>query len=395
MVSERRRAPVNAPRAGLSISKHPLRRSVAVLATAGLAWAVATYGVGLFPPEPEPLRLIWDFRDATTPIWDSPNSQALRSSEGMMLVPAAEIPVVASGALDHAPEVFGRLRLRLSVRDPARGQVGLVLRSGEDIDRVLVPFDVRGGGAFEDITVPLPVDHRLDRRVVQVALVPSNVPQSAVVAWIRFEPDEAALKTALRELFSPAPGKSASLYGTAVNSFPPPIIAGRSAWLALIPAVLCFGLIARFARGHTRLRTLVRRLAWGAVGSVWALGFILLVYHQVVALAADVESFGGRSRDESYAVTDGVPLWNDLQEVARLLPQGAVVEFVTDAGGDAVGSALWKARASYYLYPVRVRPGAPVSLRYVGAPHPPCAQIAPQHEILQEAARYCLFRVGP
>jgi hypothetical protein len=130
------------------------------------------------------------------------------------------------------------------------------------------------------------------------------------------------------------------------------------------------------------------------VGAAWGIGFVLLFYHQAVALAVDLRRFGDLSRNEAYTLVDGVPLWIDMHEVARRLPKDTTVDFITEAGEDPVVSALWTGRAAYYLYPILVRPGAAVKIRYFGGLHRPCAQIAPDMTVLQEADRYCLFKAG-
>jgi hypothetical protein len=271
--------------------------------------------------------------------------------------------------------------------------MGLVVRSPEGVTRVTATFDVSGKGTFEDILVPVSLPRGSNLRVVQAVLVPSVIPQTAIVAAIRFEPDEARLITALREVLSSSPGKTASLQGSSVNSLPPPVINGRSLWLALTPVVLVAGMLARLIGGGTRARAAVCRVGWGCVGAVWSLGAGLTAYHQVVALAADAESFGGGSRAAAYEVIDGVPLWEDMQAIARALPPDSAVRVVVDvAGGDPLGTSLWTGRAAYYLYPVGVRSFAPVTIYYVGGPHSPCEQIASGLQVLDDASRYCLLR---
>jgi hypothetical protein len=313
----------------------------------------------------------------------------------MMVAPMGNAAMLSSGQMDHDPVAFERMHMRLKVGDATQGRVGLVLSGRDGSSRVVVPFDVAGGGTFTDIEVSLPAISRTDVRVVEVVLVPSLAVQPTVVASISFEPDKPWLVTTVGELWSPLPGEATALSGFAMHTLPPPVINGRSAWVGLIPLVLFAGILARFTRGESRVRTVVRRCAWATVAASWGVGFVLLLYHQILALGFDVKRFGDLSREEAYTLIDGVPLWDDMGTVARRLPPGSTVELVTDAGEDPVVSALWTGRAAYYLSPLRVRPSAPIIIRYFGRAHLPCAQMASEGELLEEAARYCLFRGTP
>jgi hypothetical protein len=260
---------------------------------------------------------------------------------------------------------------------------------------VLVPFDVPGGGTFNDVEVSLPAIGRTDVRVVEVVLVPSLAVQTAVVASIGFEPRGPWLATAVKELWSRLPGETMALSGFSMHTLPPPVINGRSIWVVLTPVVLVAGVFAQLARGKSEIRSVVRQFAWATVVAAWGVGFLFLFYHEIIAFGVEVQRFGDGSREEAYHLIDGVPLWDDMGEVARRLLPGSAVEFKTGPGEDPVVSAFWEGRAAYYLYPVLVRKPAPVRVLYVGGPHPPCAHIATEERVFQDAARYCLFRAGP
>jgi hypothetical protein len=244
-----------------------------------------------------------------------------------------------------------------------------------------------------DVEVPLPVSPRADLRVVEAVLVPSLAIQPVLVASIGFEPRGPWLTATVKELWSRAPGEAMALSGFSMHSIPPPVMDGRSVWVILVPVVLCAGILLRTGENGSGGRRLVRRSARAAVGAVWGLGFALLCYHQTVALAVDLERFGGSSREEAYELIDGTLLWEDIKSVAPLVPVGASVDFVTSPDLDPVVSALWTGRAAYYLIPVSVRPSGEVRLQYYGGPHPPCASTDSRRRVLRESERFCLF--GP
>jgi hypothetical protein len=311
----------------------------------------------------------------------------------MMVAPTGNAAMTSSGLMNHDPAAFERMHMRLKVDEATQGRLGLVLSGRDGSSRMLVSFDVPGGGTFTDVEVLLPAMGRTDVRVVQVVLVPSLAVQPVVIASIGFKPNAPWLATAVNELWSRAPGETTALSGFSMHSLPPPVINGRSVWVVLMPVVLVAGVLTQLARGTSEIRSVVRRFGWAAVGTVWGLGFLFMFYHQIIALGVEVQRFSDRSREEAYHLIDGVPLWGDMGEVARRLSPGSAVEFKTEAGEDHFVSAFWEGRAAYYLYPVLVRDGAPVSVLYFGRPHPPCAQSASGAAVLQEAVRYCLFRV--
>jgi hypothetical protein len=367
-----------------------MNRAAAVLVVGCLVWGAVAIGKRPLPPELSPLRPTWDFAGAASP-WTSRNSRLLRTPEGLTVIPATDAAVMASGQLDHVPAAFERMYLRLRVSEATRGRVGLVLSGPEGSRRALVSFDVPGGETFSDIEVSLPAIDRADDRVVEVVLVPSLALQPVVIASMRFEPSGPWWVTAVKELWSSLPGEATALSGFSMHTLPPPVINGRSVWVILIPGVLIAGL-ALVGWVTPGASSVVRRFAWSTVVTVWGLGFLFAVYHQMIAFAVEVERFGDRSREEAYTLIDGVPLWSDMGEVARGLPPGSAVRFETDAKEDHFVSAFWEGRAAYYLYPVLVREDAPVRVMYYGRSHPPCAQIAPEAYVLKDAARYCLVK---
>ncbi|MEW6683913.1 MAG: hypothetical protein AB1451_13510 [Nitrospirota bacterium] len=365
----------------------------AVLLAGLLVWGVVALGAGPLPAELSPLKPMWDFTGAAS-AWRSSNSRLLRTEEGLTVAPMANAAVISIGQMDHDPAAFERMHLRVKVGDATQGRVGLVLSGHDGSSRVLVPFDVPGGGTFNDVEVSLPIPPRADLRVVEVVLVPSLAVQPAVVASIGFEPSGPWWVTAVKELWSRLPGETTALSGFSMHTLPPPVINGRSVWIVLMPIVLVAGVLAQLVRGNSGIRSIVRRCAWATAVAVWGVGFLFLFYHQIIALGVDVRRFGDRNRAEAYHLIDGVPLWEDMGEVTRLLPSGSAVEFKARHGEDPVVSVFWKGRAAYYLYPVLVRDTAPVRVLYFGGPHPPCTQVASEDTVLQDAARYCLFRVG-
>ena len=370
-----------------------MTRVAAILVAGLLVWGVVTLGARPLPAELSPLKPTWDFTGAASS-WRSHDGRLLRTAEGLMVIPTANPAMILSGEMDHDPAAFERMYLRVKVGDATQGRVGLVLSGRDGSSRVLVPFEVPGGGTFSDVEVTLPAMDRTDVRVAEVVLVPSLALQPAVIASIGFEPRSLWLATTVKELWSPLPGETTALSGFSMHTLPPPVINGRSIWVVLIPVVLVAGILAQVAGGQSGIRSGVRQIAWATMGAVWGVGFLFLFYHQIIALGVEVQRFGDRSRDETYHLIDGVPLWDDMGEVARRLLPGSAVEFTTGPGEDPVVSALWEGRAAYYLYPVLVRKPAPVRVVYFGGPHPPCAQIASEEKVLQDAARYCLLRVG-
>lgn len=370
-----------------------MRDVVAAAIIGGLAVAVAVLGARPLPAELSPLRPTWVFTE-TAGSWTSTNSRVVRTSQGLVVTPTGSPAMISSGPMEHDPAAFERMRLRLRAGETTQGRVGIVLRGNDGTVRVLASFDVPGGDAFANVVALLPRAPAGHARVAEAVLVPSIAVQPTVVASIRFEPDDPWLVTTARELWSPSPGEAMARLGFSMHSIPPPVLNARSAWAVLTPLVLFAGILARFATGKSGVWSLVRRSAWAAVGAAWGIGFVLLFYHQAVALAVDLRRFGDLGRNEAYTLVDGVPLWTDMHEVARRLPEGSMVDFITEAGEDPVVSALWTGRAAYYLYPIQVRPGAAAKIRYFGGLHRPCAQIAPDMAVLQEADRYCLFKAG-
>lgn len=382
------RAPV--PRPGRSRGV----RVLAVGATVWLVWAVAALGSHRLPPALSPMNPVWDFSDPATPAWSSPNGRAVRGPRGLLLSPSVEAPMLSSGPLGHDPAAFRRVHLRLSVRERTTGRFGLVLRGREGTRRVVTLFEVRGGATFEDVALTLDIPDQPGFRVDEAVLVPSTIPQPAVVARISAEPGDGRLSTWAKELWSPSPGESAALAGFAMHTLPPPVLDGRSVWLFLIPIVVIAGSLARLVGDAPGPRAVIRRVAWGTVGTVWVLGAALATYHQTVALATDIDRFGGRTGDGAYALIDGVPLREDMRAVAALIPAGDAVNFMTDARLDPVVSALWKGRAGYYLAPIGVHPSGAVSVFYFGGPHQPCSAVAGDAAVLSDSERYCAWRTA-
>ncbi len=368
-----------------------LSQLIPAVCSLGLATVVAIYGGGA-----EPVALVnppstWDFRVAFTPSWASPNAQVVRVSNGLMVIPRSEPASVSSGLIALDAGAYESARLRLSARQPSEGWLWLVVQTQTGTRREPRVFHVRGGGALEDIIVPLALD-KADRSIVrEVVLVPSVPPQLVTITSIAFEPLGGSIWAAIRELGSPSPGETAASAPFAMHTLLPPVVGGRSVWTVLIPVVLLAGTIAMLAGdAASAFRVAIRRTAWGVVGSVWLLGFGLAFYYQVVALRVDLSRFGGLERAQAYAAIDYVPLWADLREVVRSLPPRASVEVVIDRDRPDVVTT-WTARAAYYLYPVTVRSRSPVRLRYFGRSHPPCGQVEPESVVLREGERFCLF----
>jgi hypothetical protein len=136
-----------------------MKRLGAVLVAGLLVWGVAALGVRPLPAELSPLKPTWDFTGAASP-WRSRNSRLLRTAEGLMVAPTTNAAMISSGQMDHDPAAFERMHMRLKVGEATQGRVGLVLSGRDGSSRVLVPFDVPGGGTFNDVEFLCP--HRPD-----------------------------------------------------------------------------------------------------------------------------------------------------------------------------------------------------------------------------------------
>lgn len=337
----------------------------------------------------------WDFRAVSTPAWISPNAQVVRASNGLVVMAQREPASISSGLIALDASAYGRVRLRLSAQQPSEGRLWLVVQTGTETRREPRAFHVRGGGALEDIVVPLTLDATDGSTIREAVLVLSVSPRLVTIASVAFEPLGGPIWSALREVGSPSLGETAAIAPSAMHTLPPPVVNGRSVWTVLIPAALLAGTIAILAGDPTSaLRTSIRRTAWVTVGGVWLVGFGLAFYQQVVALRVDISRFGGLERAQAYAVIDYVPLWADIQDVALSVPPRASVEVVIDWEDRPDIVATWSARAAYYLYPVTVRSRSPIRLRYFGRPHPPCRQVESESVVLREGERFCLFGVA-
>lgn len=370
-----------------------LSQIVAVTCTAALSVVVAYTGAGYEPGASAYPLSAWDFRVAATPLWYSPNAQVLRAPEGLAVMPHGEPSSVSSGLVALDARSYSAVRLRVTAQKPSEGWLWLVLRTSTGTTRAPRAFHVQGGGAPEDIMVPLALDAADSAVIREVVLVPSAVPQPVTVSSIAFEPREGSVSDAIRELWSPSPGQIAATAPFAMHTLSPPLVGGRSVWTVLIPAVLLAGTVAMLAGDRTSAyQAAIRHGAWGIVCAVWIVGFGLAVYHQAVALSVDLSRFGGLPRAEAYAVIDYVPLWEDMREAARSVPPHTSVEVLIDWDRSDVVTT-WNARAAYYLYPIVVRSSSPVRIRYFGRAHVPCAKVEPNRPLLHEAERFCVFGV--
>lgn len=377
------------PRRGYLVARW--KRAAAILATVGLAAAVVKLGLKPLPADQSPLKLRLDFANSGAPLPRSPNDQMEQTPQGLVL--SSIRPAVSVTVFGRQVKGLGRARVRLNVQQPSEGRIRLIIEPRSGAQQTLIfPFHSRGGGVFEDIVVPLAFNGAPDDVIKEVGLLPSVIPQTAVVASMVLEPDAPFLETVAKELVSPLPGELTALKGTSINWLPPFVMNGRSAWMVLMPIMLLAGTIARLTSGNTRTLVVIRRYAWGTLGAVWGLGFALMMYHQAVAVVADTKTYGGLNRDDAYAVIDMIPLSQDMREVAKLISPHTFVEFsvVGDQAPEQV-LGFWKRRATYYLLPIQVRPSASVKVEYFVGAHPSCAQVEPQKVLLHEAARFCLF----
>ena len=365
---------------------------LAALCAVGLAIVVARAGAVYAPGAASHLRSVWDFTHDSSPSWISPNALVTRAPDGLVLTPKGEPAGVSSGPVDLDTGAHGRLRLRLKMGESSEGRVGFLVRTPSGSQPVERSFQARGGGAPEEIVVPVALDGAARALVREVMLVPSMVLQSVVISSITFESGEGAAWASLKELVSPLPGDSAARDPFAMHTLSPPLFDDRSVWAILVPIVfLAVPIAVALRENDRRIGVGIRRWAWGIVAAVWIFGFAIAFYHQAVALRVDLSRFGGLGRAEAYAVIDYVPLWEDMRQIARLIPPRASVEVVV-AGDRPDVQATWKARAGYYLYPIVVRTPSAVRIHYFGTAHAPCTQVDPDRLLLHEAERYCIFR---
>jgi len=365
---------------------------LAALCAVGLAIVVARAGAVYVPGSASHLRSVWDFSIDSTPSWISPNALVTRAPDGLVLTPRGEPAGVSSGPVALDTGAQGRLRLRLAAGEPSEGRVGLLVRTPSGSQTVRRTFQVRGG-VREEIIVPVGLDGPARASIQEVMLVPSVTLQPVTISSIRFESDAGYVWPLLKEVVSALPGDSAARDSFTMNTLAPPLFGDRSVWAILIPIILLAATTGTLLReSDTRLGGATRRWAWGLVVAVWIFGFGVGVYHQVGALRVDVSRFGGVSRAEAYAAIDHVPLWDDMQHVARLISPRRDVEVFIDYDRPDV-QLMWKERARYYLYPIIVRDASPVMVRYFGQAHTPCAQVESDRTLLHEAERFCLFQV--
>jgi hypothetical protein len=332
-----------------------------------------------------PSRLRWDFADATTPAWHSPNATVTRSTEGLTLDPAGDPAQIRSTPIDVQAVRHDRLRVRLKTERAAAGTVRVVFITLTGRRYLERGFRTQGAN-FEEVVVTLGDDLPPDVVGQEIMLTPSNEVQRVVIASIALEPSATTLVARIEEAVSPWPGEAASWEPASINMLRPPTVDGYSIWRALVPLVLVLGAAAVELDGMGARRR-PTRLAWAAVCAVWGAGFALAVYHQAVALSLDMARSG---RASAYTAIDYVPLRDDMQTVARYVPAGASVEVSIREDRPNVVTT-WTARIPYYLYPIRVRDQSPFTVVYFGQPHLPCEQVEPGRPLLHEAMRFCLF----
>jgi hypothetical protein len=365
---------------------------VAAVAAIALALLVTYVGARYQTSGAAFLTSAWDFRVVSTPSWRVLGGQGLGTDHGLTVVPAEEkAPAVGSERTALDPQDYTDIRIRLSTQHSSSGKLWLVVESAGERRGVPYPFRVRGGGVEEEIVVPLGSDWAQRTTILGLGMVPSDELQPVTIASIAFDRVSWSPAAVFRELGSPWPGEAASKETFAINALPPPLMGGRSAWAVVVPVVLLAGTAAALI-GPIRLGALatVRRGAWIIVGVAWAIGLSLTLYHQLVAWRLDVSRFSGLSRAQAYAVIDGVPLWDDMAQVARVIPPRTNLDVVVDVS-DPEKQGLWLHRAAYYLYPIVVQSPAPRQLRYFGGAHEPCGRVEPDATVLLDAERYCLF----
>lgn len=365
---------------------------IAAVAAVVLAILVAYVGTRYQPSGTVRFTSSWDFRAAVTPSWRVLGGEGHRTEAGLMVVPTeAKAPAIGSDRIALDAGQFSGIRIRFSTRSPLSGNLWLVVdHHGE---RRSLPFPFHGrGGAEEEVVIPLGSNWAPKTTFQGVVVIPSGEPQVVTLSSIAFDRREGSVAGMFRDLVAPWPGEAASRERFAINGIPPPLVNGRSLWAVVVPVVLLAGSVAALI-GAVRAGpwSVVRRIGWAVVGLAWVLGTALTLYHQSVAWRLDVSRFAGLSRSDAYAVIDGLPLWDDFERVARLVPSRATLDVVVE-GQDPEEQGFWRHRAAYYLYPIVVHSQAPIRIRYFGGSHRPCALVEPDATVLSEAERYCVFR---
>lgn len=358
-----------------------------LLAALWLVGKIVTLGSVPLPEELGPPRTAWDFASLSTPGWRPTNANVVRTREGLRTLPERDPPVLSSGPIAVPQHDIERIRLNIATRDPAEGRFGLVF-DGPSPRRTVLPFYTRGGGVLEDIVISIP--DAPDALVIQEAvLVPSVTLQPATVASIRFEGDDSLVWQVVDDLIS-IPGHYAATRTIAINTLPPPTVAGRPIWTALTPLVLLVGVLSLLVNApQQRLRSAIARTARITIVLVWVIGASLLLFHQAIAFRSDWTRFGNLDRDSAYRVMDHAPLWSDFKEAQRWTTGKNSVAFVSDRT-DIIG-AKWKGRIRYYAYPMAIRDRSPVRLHYFGKPHPACPSRDADWPLLHESERFCLW----
>lgn len=343
----------------------------------------------------------WDFTDASVPRWTSSTGRVKAIPSGLLLLPKEQAVVLSSGPTRLAMDQYAAVRLHLVAWVPLEGRLELVIETSDGMKRHSVPFVVQGGGSKEEIRLAL--DDNAPRHGIlrELILVPSITPQRVVVASVAMEPLRVSLQAMaiLEEIMSRKPGVNAARRTYAINWLDPPSAFGRSVWAFLAPVVFVASILAFLTRtGVTRWQRGVRAAALGSVVGVWVLGLLFLLFHQGVAMTVDLSRFRGDTLVDKYHTIDGLPLWEDIQDVAPDLQKGAAIEFVFVMEGKADSSTIhgWSSRAAYYLAPfATITTPAQLRLLYFGSSHRPCAEISPDLITVRDAERFCLFRIRP